>query len=115
MLNGLPGDFRIMIEASYRGQRATAMISQSNVGTAKKGAGKWIAILGLAAGGAAVAALASKKGESNATPSTLGGHLKTGQRGSLQNRPTRTTSRTGCFYTFACPEGKHVRLHLAPD
>jgi hypothetical protein len=67
--NAAAGDFQIGIEASYRGQKATASIMQSNIGAAKKsGSAKWIAIIGIAGGAAAAAALAGKKGGDSPTP-----------------------------------------------
>src|SRR5215469_13614112 len=37
---------------------------------------------------------------------SLGGHFKTGHRGSLQNRPTELSSWTNLFYPIGHPFGK---------
>jgi hypothetical protein len=52
--NNMPGEFQIRVTAAYRGQTASASISQTNVGTpARAISGKLITVLALA-GGAAV-------------------------------------------------------------
>ena len=68
--NNIAGDFQINVEASYRGQKTTATINQTNLVVAKTGgAGKWIAILGVAAGvGVAAAVAGGKSGGGTSTP-----------------------------------------------
>ncbi len=69
--NNIAGEFQIRVTASFRGQSATAAITQTNAAPAvkKKSGGTIIAILAVVAGGGAGAALALGR-KSSTTPST---------------------------------------------
>lgn len=67
--NNIAGQFQIRVTASYRGQTASAIISQTNAAPAavKRGSSKKIAILLIVAGGAAGGALAAIQGGKGST------------------------------------------------
>jgi len=67
--NGVEGQFRIRVTASWRGEAANASIQQTNAEPAmKSGHGKWIVIAAVAAGGAAAGGLAAMHGGKSSAP-----------------------------------------------
>ena len=65
--------FQIRVDTSYQGLTANTSISQTNVGAAVAGAGisaKWVTILSIVGGAAAVGAVAATRGSSQSSSST---------------------------------------------